>query len=305
MREQQETATSLEAAESRLAWLFVLPALVTIVCVAAFPILWTFWESLHLHDLRMPWLGMPFVGWENYGEALADARAWSALGHTLAFTIMTVALELVFGLVLALGLDRKMRARGALRTAALLPWAVPTVVAALIWRFMFESPGGLADVALVRVGILTTPPTWFADPVAAWLPIVLADVWKTTPFVALLLLAGLQQIDPAVHEAAALDGAGPIRQLVDVTLPLLAPTLAVALVFRGLDAFRVFDVIYVLTGGGPGTATESISLYAFAVLFRDLRVGYGSALSMIVFAVSFVLALTWIRLLGAAREVKR
>src|SRR5690606_34123897 len=144
----------------------------------------------------------------------------------------------------------------------------PTVVAALIWRFIFESPAGLAD-ALLRQAGLAAPPVWLADPLMAWVPIVLADVWKTTPFVALLLLAGLQQIDPAIHEAAAVDGAGPLRRFRTITLPLLVPTIGVTVVFRGLDAFRVFDVIYVLTGGGPGTATEPVSLYAFTVLFRD------------------------------------
>jgi ABC-type sugar transport system permease subunit len=289
-------------ADARLAWLFAAPALLTILSVAAFPVLWTFWESLHRHDLRMPWLGRPFVGLSNYAEALTDARAWSALLHTLGFTVMTVAIELVLGLVLALGLHGAMRGRALLRAAALLPWAIPTVVAALIWRFLFESPGGLASTLLSRTGLVAAPPTWLADPLAAWLPIVLADVWKMTPFVALLLLAGLQTIDEALYEAAELDGAGPVRQFVAITLPLLQPALVVALVFRSLDAFRVFDVIYVLTGGGPGTATESVSLYAFTVLFRELRFGFGAALSMLVFVVSFLLALVWIRLLGATAE---
>jgi ABC-type sugar transport system permease subunit len=185
---------------------------------------------------------------------------------------------------------------------ALLPWAIPTVVAALIWRFMFESPGGLVNALLTGVGLIAAPITWLADPMAAWLPVVLADVWKTTPFVALLLLAGLQQIDSAVYESAALDGAGAFRQLVHITIPLLRPALAVAVIFRSLDAFRVLDVIYVLTGGGPGTVTEPLSLYAFSATFRDLRFGYGAALSTIVFAVSFLLALGWIRLLGVTRE---
>jgi ABC-type sugar transport system permease subunit len=302
MKTSRASLTGLERTEARLARRFMLPALATIACVSAFPIAWTFWESLHRHDLRMPWLGMPFVGFENYHDLVGDARAWSALGHTLAFTVTTVTLELVVGLALALALHQEMPGRGILRTAALLPWAVPTVVAALIWRFAFESPGGLAGAALVGMGLLGEAPTWLADPLAAWVPIVLADVWKTTPFVALLLLAGLQQIDPAVHQAAALDGAGPVRRFGAITLPLLAPTLAVALVFRSLDAFRVFDVIYVLTAGGPGTATEPLSLYAFTVLFRDLRVGYGSALSIVVFGASFLLALVWIRLLGTTRE---
>jgi len=287
------------ASESRLAWMFVAPALLTILSVAAFPIVWTFWESLHRHDLRMPWLGRPYVGLDNYLEALADPRAWAAVAHTLFFTLASVGLELILGLALALGLNRAQRGRGVLRAAALLPWAIPTVVAALIWRFMFESPGGLAGALLMRAGVVEAPLTWFADPLAAWVPIVLADVWKTTPFVALLLLAGLQGIDTAQYEAAALDGAGEVRQFLHVTLPLLRPALTAAVVFRSLDAFRVFDVIYVLTGGGPGTATEPISLYAFSTLFRDLRFGFGSALSMLVFVVSFLLALAWIRLLRA------
>ena len=160
----------------------------------------------------------------------------------------------------------------------LLPWAVPTVVAALIWRFIFESPGGLAT--RLAPSVASTPPTWFADPVAAWVPLVLADVWKTTPFVALLLLAGLQSIDRALYEAAAVDGAGAWRQFRDVTLPLLRPALLVAVLFRMLDAFRVFDIVYVMTGGGPGTATEPVALYTFTTLLQHLRFGYGSALSV-------------------------
>jgi len=277
-----------ESREVRMAWLFAAPALLAIALVAAFPVLWTFWESLHRHDLRLPWLGRPFIGLSNYREALADTRAWSAIAHTLFFTATTVSAELVLGLALALGLNRPLRVQGALRAAALLPWAIPTVVAALIWRFMFESPDGSS---------------WFADPLAAWVPIILADVWKMMPFVALLLLAGLQNIDNSMYEAAALDGAGPVRQFAFITLPLLRPAIAAAVVFRSLDAFRVFDVIYVMTGGGPGTATEPISLYAFTALFRELRFGFGSALAMMVFFVSFLLALAWIRLLATQESV--
>jgi len=273
-----------------------MPALGVIGLVALFPILWTFWESLHLHDLRMPWLGRPFVGAANYVEALADPRFHSALGHTAAFVAVTVTVELAAGLLLALALDRVSRARELVRTAVLLPWAIPTVVAALVWRFMFESPAGVATAVLVRLGL--APPTWFADPLAAWVPLVLADVWKTTPFVALLLLAGLQQIDRSLYEAAGVDGAGPWRQFADVTLPMLRPALLVACLFRTLDAFRVFDVVYVMTGGGPGTATEPIALYTFGTLLQNLRFGYGSALSVMIFVVAFLFALGAIRVFG-------
>ncbi|HEX3702013.1 MAG TPA: sugar ABC transporter permease, partial [Vicinamibacterales bacterium] len=221
---------------------------------------------------------------------------WSALGHTAAFVAVSVTLEMAAGLLLALALHHLSRGGGIARTAVLLPWAMPTVVAALVWRFMFDSPAGLVSTVVARSGL--TPPTWLADPIAGWLPIVLADAWKTTPFVAVLLLAGLQQIDSRVYEAADVDGAGPWRQLVDITLPLLRPVLLIACLFRTLDAFRVFDVVYVMTGGGPGTATEPIALYTFTTLMQYLRFGFGSALSIIVFAVAFVFALGVIRLLG-------
>jgi multiple sugar transport system permease protein len=266
----------------RLAWALCSPALVAIAAMALFPLAWTAWESLHLHDLRMPWRGRPFVGVGNYAEVLGDDRFWGALGHTVFFTAASVVLEIALGLALALALHRAFVGRGLARTTALLPWALPTVVAALVWRFLFEGTGALTD------------------PRAAWLPVILADVWKTTPFVALLLLAGLQSIEAELYEAARVDGANAWQQLWHVTLPLLRPALAVAVVFRSLDALRVFDLIYVLTNGGPGTATEPLALYTFASLLQDLRFGYGSAISMILFALSFALAWIYVRLAGAA-----
>jgi ABC-type sugar transport system permease subunit len=270
--------------EARTAGLFIAPALAAIALVALFPIAWTIWESLHLHDLRMPWRGRPFIGLDNYAEIVRDGRFWEALAHTVMFTVTVVALEIVLGLALALLLDRPMPGRGALRVAALLPWAIPTVVVALVWRFMFE----------------TQAAEWFIDLPAAWVPIIAADVWRMTPFVAVLLLAGLQQIDSAIYEAARMDGAGAWRQFREITLPLLRPALVVAVLFRALDAFRVFDLIFVMTGGGPGTATEPLSVYAFSALLGNLRFGFGSALSIIVFAIAFAGALLWIRLVGSS-----
>ena len=282
-----------ERREARLAWWLVAPALGTILLVALFPLLWTVWESLHLHDLRMPWLGQPFVGLDNYVEAAGDPRFHRALGHTLLFTAATVTLELVLGCALALAMNRAFRGRGLVRAAILVPWAIPTVVSALLWRFMFEGRAGIVNL------LFAEPPVWFIHPLLAWVPVILADVWKTTPFVALLLLAGLQNIDASLYEAARIDGASAWRQFRHVTLPLLKPAILVALIFRTLDAFRVFDLIYVMTGGGPGTSTEPIALYTFNSLLQNLRFGYGSALSVIVFLVTFLLALGYIRFLGA------
>ena len=289
--------------ETRLGWALTLPALAAISTVAVFPIVWTAWESLHVHDLRMPWLGRPFVGVANYAEALSSARFWGAIAHTAVFTTITVMLELAGGLFLALIVDRISRGRDIVRTAVLLPWAIPTVVVALVWRFLFENPAGLVNAVLFRLGM--SPPTWFAEATIAWVPLMLADAWKMTPFVAVLLLAGLQSIDRSLYEAARMDGAGWWRQLTAITLPLLRPALLVAFIFRTLDAFRVFDVIYVMTGGGPGTATEPIALLTFRMLLQNLRFGFGAALSIIVFVVSFVLAVVFIRVLGRNALMER
>jgi ABC-type sugar transport system permease subunit len=271
--------------DARVAALLIAPAAGLIVVVALLPIAATVSEALHGHDLRLPWLGRPFVGLANFVEAAGDPRFLEAVVHTVLFALVSVPIELALGLALALVMHRAVRGRATIRVAALLPWTVPTVVAALIWRFMFEASS-------------TTSFDWFVRPLASWVPIVAADVWKTTPFVAILLLAGLQTIDPALDEAARIDGAGPLRRFVTITLPLLGPALVVATAFRALDALRLFDLVYVMTGGGPGTATEPLSLYAFVALMQRLRFGYGAALSMTVFLLTFAFALIWIRTMG-------
>jgi ABC-type sugar transport system permease subunit len=288
-----------EAREARLAWLLCFPALAAIAAVALFPLGWAAWESLHLHDLRMPWRGRPFIGLANYAEAVADPRFLAALAHTLGFSAASVALELALGTALALALDRAGRGRGLARAAALLPWAMPTVVAALVWRFLFEGPRSAANTLLAGFGLAAEPVVWLADPWLAWVPLVVADVWKTTPFVALLLLAGLQSVPVELEEAARVDGANAWQRFWHVTFPVLQPALLVALLFRTLDALRVFDLVFVMTGGGPGTATEPVALYTWSALLRELRFGFGSALSMLVFAATFLLALLYLRLAGA------
>ena len=291
-------AATIEREEERLARWLVTPAVVFILLGSLVPIVATGWEALHGNDLRLPWLGRPFVGLSNFVEATRDPRFTSALLHTVTFALVTVPLELALGLALALIMHTAGRARALVRLAALLPWAIPTVVAALVWRFMFDAQAGVITAPLRTLGAVGPSFDWFVHPLAAWVPIGAADVWKTTPFVAILLLAGLQTIDPALHEAARMDGAGAVRRFITITLPLLGPALVVAAAFRMLDALRLFDVAYVLTGGGPGTATEPLSLYAFIALMQRLRFGYGSALSVTVFLLTFAFALIWVRALG-------
>jgi ABC-type sugar transport system permease subunit len=246
----------------------------------------------------MPWRGRPFIGLENYGELVRDPRFWGALGHTAFFTVASVIPELVLGTVFALALHRGFRGRGLIRAAVLVPWAMPTVVAALVWRFMFDGQTALANTVLQSIGVLDGPVAWLVHAKAAWVPVIAADVWKTTPFVMLLVLASLQNIDTQLYEAARVDGAGAWSRFVHVTLPELRPAILVALIFRTLDAFRVFDLVYVMTGGGPGTATEPIALYTFNALLQHLRFGYGSALSVVVFLVTCGLAVLYVRITG-------
>jgi len=289
--------------EARAARWLVGPALLLVGLVAGVPVVWAFVESLYIHDLRAPWLGRPFVAFDHYGAALSDPRFLAALAHTLFFAFVTVVLELTLGLALALALHARLPGRGLARTAALLPWALPTVVAALVWRFLFDGPSSIANQAWLLAGG-AEPVAWLAHPQLAWVPLILADVWKTTPFVMLLLLAGLQSIDESLLEAARVDGAGAWQRLWHVTLPLLWPVLSVAVLFRAVDALRVFDLVYVLTGGGPGTATEPVGLYTFSVLLQHLRFGYGSALSVIVFVLALLLAWPALRILapGSSRS---
>lgn len=297
--------TRWQSRERGLAALFVTPALGITVLIAVIPIAMTTWEALHAHDLRLPWLGRPFIGLGNFTEAIADERFRSALARTVAFAALTVPLEVVLGVALALAMQHAARGRGAVRAAVLLPWAIPTVVAALLWRFMFDSQAGILNVPLRAVGLVDAGFDWFVSPFTAWVPIVLADVWKSAPFVAVLVLAGLQTIDPALYEAASVDGASRWRQFFTLTLPLLRPALIVAIAFRALDALRLFDLAYVLTGGGPGSATEPLSLYAFIALLQRLRFGYGSALSVTIFLLTLAFALLWARALQRDLDEER
>jgi ABC-type sugar transport system permease subunit len=291
--------------EVRLARWLVIPALLFIAIGSLIPIAVTGWEALHGHDLRLPWLGRPFIGAANFVEAIRDPRFLFALLRTIGFAAATVPLELALGLGLALIMHSAVRGRALIRLVALLPWAVPTVVAALIWRFIFDAQAGIVTAALRDMSLVGESFDWFVHPLTAWVPIGAADIWKTTPFVAILLLAGLQTIDPMLHEAARMDGAGVIRRFFTITLPLLKPALVVAAAFRMLDALRLFDLAYVLTGGGPGTATEPLSLYAFITLMQRLRFGYGSALSVTVFLLTFAFALVWVRALGRSLAGER
>lgn len=293
-RIERRAATTLGARQARLAWILLLPTLAVLVGVALYPLVTTFYNSLT--DARLgSSRSVQFVGLENYRWLLTDPVFLEAVGNTLYFTVVSVSAELVLGLLIALVIHSQFPGRGLVRAAVLVPWAIPTVVSAQMWRWMYNDVFGVVNDLLMRVGLLDAPLAWTAVPGLAMHAIIAVDVWKTTPFMALLLLAGLQVIPRDLYEAARVDGASQMRQFFSITLPLLRPAMLVALIFRTLDALRVFDVIFVMTAGASGT--ESMATYNRRVLIEFQQLGYGSAVSVVIFFVIFLFVLLYVRLL--------
>jgi len=275
--------------ERRLAIMMVAPSMILIAIVAAYPIIYAVWLSLHEYSVRVAGLSR-WAGFRNYSNALSDPAWWAAFEHTLIFTVVSVALELVIGLGMALAMHEAFKGQGLLRTVVLVPWAVLTVVTAIMWRTMFVSPYGFVNT------VLGTQTVWLGSEPQALIIIILADVWKTAPFMALLILAGLQVIPGEVYEAAKVDGASTWQRFSKITLPLLMPAILVALIFRTLDALRVFDLPYVLTGGQNGTSTLStIAQEAFAA---NRLYGHGSAMAVLTFIVVMIVSFSYIRFVG-------
>ena len=269
--------------------LYLAPALLILAGVTLYPLVEIVRLSLRRKVLTF---GVDeFVGAANWAHLLDDARFWNALGNTALFTGVSVALELTLGIAIALLLDRRFRGRGAMRAIVLVPWAIPTVVSAKMWAWLFQPRTGLLT------HLLGTGVDWLGDPVRAMAAAIVMDVWKTTPFVALLVMAGLQGIPREIYRAAHIDGASGWTTFRRITLPMLRPVILVVLVFRTLDAFRVFDAVYVLTGGGPANATETLSIYAWKLLFQTLQFGYGSTIGLVVFLSVGLMTILYTRLL--------
>lgn len=289
MRDTSWLATS----RARAAWLFLAPMLVVLALVALWPLLRTIW--LGFTDANLLKLDeAKWVGFENYLKkedgrwfgVLADPVWWAAVRNTLWFAALTVSIETVLGLVVALVLHREFVGRGFVRAAVLIPWAIPTIVSAKMWGWMMNDQFGILNHVLLSLGIIDSPLAWTADPDLLLSAVVMVDVWKTTPFMALLILAALQMLPKECYEAAEVDGVHPVKVFWRVTLPLIRPALMVAIIFRALDALRIFDLVYVLTGSREQSMTMSV--YARQELVEFQNVGYGSAASTLLF---FIVAL--------------
>jgi multiple sugar transport system permease protein len=284
----------------RLAILFLLPSFIFVGLFALYPIFESFRLSFYRLILTLPWLGQKSVGWENYIDLFTDPVAAQSLRITLILAVVSIPLELIIGLGMALVMNEVFRGRGLVRAIVLIPWAIPTVISSQMWRFIFNDRYGLFNFILFGADVsgYLAP---LADPTLAPMAIIVAEVWKTAPFVALILLAGLQIIPDDLYEAASIDGANPWQKFRHVTLPLIRPALLLALLFRTIDALRVFDLVFVMTQGGPADATNVLSFYGYKKTFAEGMVGYGSAIAVGIFLISLTLSLTYLRLFQATR----
>jgi multiple sugar transport system permease protein len=283
----------------RLGVALLIPALVLLGLVTVFPIGWVVTLSL---QRRVPVFGIAeFVGLRNFGFLIGDNAFWNAARVTAVFTVVSVALEVALGLALALALHGQRRARPAALALLLLPWCLPGVVTARTWEWLYHPTAGLVNRLLAPV--IGTEINWLGDPGTALGALIVADVWRMTPFVGLLLYARRSGIPPAVYEAAAMDGAGTWAVFRAITLPLLGPVLLVATLFRTLDAIRAFDLMFVLTGGGPAATTETFTVLAYRQLFQTLQLGVGAAVAVVVFVL--VVAMAWIHLRAGERVEAR
>ncbi|OBZ94733.1 ABC transporter permease [Pararhizobium polonicum] len=282
-------------------WLLLLPAFMALASVSFYPIV----NGLYLSLTNTSLISQEndFTGFANYVELWNDPLFWNAWWHTIWFTFASTTLETLIGLAMALILCEAFSGRGLVRAAMLVPWAMPTVVTSKMFGWLFDGQHGIINFVLLHLGLIDQNVNWYGSPDTAMTTIIIADVWKTTPFMALLLLTGLQTVPKSLVEAARMDGAKAWVIFWNIRLPLLMPTLLIAGLFRALDAFRVFDLVYVLTGGGPADSTETLSTLSYKVLFSTLQFGYGSAVSTAMFITEGLIALAFC--LYLVRQIRR
>jgi multiple sugar transport system permease protein len=296
--QRHPAASEKTRSERRLAWLLCAPAVIAMLAVTAYPIAYAIVLSVQQIDLRFPDEG-GFVGFDNYTSVLSSQLWWTDLFNTVFLTVVTVSIELVLGMAIALVMHRAIFGRGVVRTAVLIPYGIITVVAAFSWQFAFAPDSGFVN----NLPLISDEMDWFGGRFSSFAVIIMAEVWKTTPFMALLLLAGLVTIDGQLYEAAKVDGASAWQRFVRITLPLMKPAILVALLFRTLDAFRVFDTIYIMTAGAQDT--ESVSILGFNQLISRLNLGLGSAVSVLIFICVLAIATLYVKVLGTRVEEGR
>jgi multiple sugar transport system permease protein/N,N'-diacetylchitobiose transport system permease protein len=295
-RRRRAKATPGGKGEGLFAVALLLPAALVVFGVVLYPVIRTFVVSLF--DVDSPLAGSyPFVGLANYTRVFKDSAFYPVLGHTVYFTLLSTFLELALGIAVALLLNAPLKARWLWRSIVVLPWALPTIVNGALWRWIYNGQYGALNGLLSSLGISDTPHQWLGSPFLALNMVILADVWKNTSIVVFFILAGLQTIPEDVYEAARIDGASAWRSFWRITLPLLAPSVAVVLILRTIEAFKVFDIIYVMTGGGPASGTQTVAFYTYLQAFSNQLFGYGAALAYLIVLAVFALAMVYLRIL--------
>jgi multiple sugar transport system permease protein len=285
--------TERARAERRLAWMLCAPAVIVMLAVTAYPIVYAIYLSLLRADLRFP-DARTWVGLDNYGTVLSSSLWWTDVWHTVLITVLSVGIELVLGMLLALAMHRAIFGRGLIRTSSLVPYGIVTVVAAFAWRFAWASSEGGFVPKVLGLSFDPLDPT---HPFTNYVVVILTEVWKTTPFMALLLLAGLTLVPDELHEAARVDGASAWQRFWRITVPLMKPAILVALLFRTLDAFRIFDSVYIISNGN-NPKLETVSVLGYNQLLNRLNLGLGSAVSVLVFVMVALIAFVFIKGFG-------
>jgi trehalose/maltose transport system permease protein len=291
--------TKLQRRQTRIAWVLLLPSLAVVVLVALYPLGRTIFASFTNQEF-LALEPTKWVGLQNYRDLWHDTLFRDSIWETVKFTLITVTIEFALGLVIALVVNSSFKGRGVMRAVMLVPWAIPTVVAAQMWKWMLDDVFGVVNDAGVRLPIISPSHTWISNPSTALASVCAVDIWKTTPFVALLLLAGLQVIPRDLYEAADVDGASQLQQFWRITLPLLKPAILVTMIFRTLDALRVFDVFYVFFGNRPDTQTMAI--YAQSTIVGDGYVGYGAAISVAIFLIIAIFVIIYVTFARVGEE---
>ncbi len=298
--------SNLSREKIRAAWIFLAPMILVLLAVAGWPLLRTIWlgftdAKLSVSADTWNWVGFEnYLFWLDYGEGdgewiglLVDPAWWSSVGNTVLFTIISVSIETVLGVIVALVLNAQFAGRGFVRAAILVPWAIPTIVSAKMWAWMMHDQFGILNDIFLRLSLISAPVAWTASPDTAMAAVIIVDVWKTTPFMALLILAGLQMLPGDIYEAAKIDGINPVKVFFKVTLPLIRPAIMVAIIFRALDSLRIFDLIYVLTPNNDQTKTMSV--FARENLFDFDNFAYGSAASTALFIIIAIITIVYIK----------
>ena len=293
-RPRRQGSYSLTKQDRRFGYALVAPAVIVLLAITAFPLVYNLWNSFHNADYLFPTTFSDFSGVRNYTSMFSGGQFLPSLYRTLGFTAASVAVEFLIGMALALALSRKFIGRGIVRAAILIPWAVPTVVSGLLWKSMFDPQNGFVNYLLNALHLPLAHTTWLGQTWTAWGAVLIADSWRNTPFIALLLLAGLQVIPRDVYEAAKIDGASAIRTFWRITLPMLKPAIMVALIFRTLSSFLIFDIVYAMTNGGPGDSTQVLAYLNWFAMNGESNYGLGAAISVALMVMSLIIAAIYV-----------